>query len=77
MNKQIKKIIGWGIFIGIIIFIGCVVFKDSKSSYKDYDCSDFTTHKGAQDFFEAEGGPWEDRHNLDGDSDGVACESLP
>lgn len=43
----------------------------------DRDCGDFSTHAQAQRFFEAAGGPGSDPHRLDGDSDGVACESLP
>ncbi len=43
----------------------------------DYDCSDFSTQDEAQTFFESEGGPSDDPHNLDRDGDGVACESLP
>lgn len=43
----------------------------------DYDCSDFSSQEEAQDFFESEGGPDEDFHNLDRDGDGVACETLP
>lgn len=42
----------------------------------DYDCSDFDSQKEAQEFFEDEGGPYDDPHNLDRDGDGVACESL-
>lgn len=42
----------------------------------DYDCSDFYSQEEAQEFFEEEGGPWDDPHNLDRDGDGVACESL-
>jgi len=52
----------------------------TERSYRessDYDCTDFSTHSEAQDFFESEGGPDEDYHNLDRDGDGVACESLP
>lgn len=41
----------------------------------DYDCSDFSTQEEAQDFFEEAGSG--DPHNLDRDSDGVVCESLP
>ena len=81
MNKKIIKMIGYSLIIGIIVFIGYSIFKNSKSSYnakyRDYNCSDFTTQKEAQVFFESEGGPKEDYHNLDRDSDGVACESLP
>ena len=42
----------------------------------DRDCGDFETQAEAQAFFEAAGGPSEDRHRLDGDGDGVACTSL-
>lgn len=49
----------------------------SYSDYGDYDCSDFSTQEEAQGFFEDEGGPDDDYHNLDRDGDGVACESLP
>ena len=48
----------------------------SRSEYGDYDCSDFSTQEEAQEFFEDEGGPDEDYHNLDRDGDGIACESL-
>jgi micrococcal nuclease len=43
----------------------------------DRDCSDFSSQREAQAFFEAEGGPGRDPHRLDGDNDGLACESLP
>ena len=43
----------------------------------DRNCGDFPTWQDAQAFYEAAGGPSSDPHRLDGDSDGVACESLP
>jgi micrococcal nuclease len=43
----------------------------------DRDCSDFITQTGAQRFYEAAGGPGKDPHRIDGDGDGIACESLP
>ena len=43
----------------------------------DRDCGDFATHEEAQAFFIAAGGPGHDPHRLDGDHDGIACESLP
>jgi len=46
-------------------------------SYNVYNCSDFKTQVEAQAAFEACGGLSQDVHNLDGDNDGVACESLP
>ena len=42
----------------------------------DRDCGDFATWKEAQTFYEVAGGPARDPHELDGDGDGVACESL-
>jgi len=41
-----------------------------------YNCDDFLTHAQAQEVFEYCGGPSNDIHRLDGDDDGVACESL-
>ena len=43
----------------------------------DRNCSDFDTWQEAQDFFLNVGGPDSDPHGLDGNGDGVACESLP
>ncbi len=50
-----------------------------ETSVEDRDCSGFDTQPEAQRFFErhrsdSSGG---DPHNLDGDGDGQACESLP
>src|SRR4051794_8916762 len=43
----------------------------------DYNCSDFATQADAQNFFLSHGGPSSDPYGLDGDHDGVACESNP
>ena len=42
----------------------------------DRNCSDFDTWAEAQAFYEAAGGPETDRHRLDRDGNGIACESL-
>lgn len=42
----------------------------------DMDCGDFSTQAEAQEFFEENGGPSSDPHNLDRDGDGEVCESL-
>jgi len=42
-----------------------------------YNCVNFSTHNEAQAVFEACGGINDDVHHLDGDTDGIACESLP
>jgi competence protein ComEC len=41
----------------------------------DCDCKDFTSHAHAQWFYENYDPG--NRHRLDGDNDGIACESLP
>ena len=52
----------------------------NKSKYDplgpDRDCGDFSIWSEAQSFFKAAGGPTRDPHRLDGDNDGIACESL-
>jgi micrococcal nuclease len=42
----------------------------------DRDCGDFDRWDDAQAFYEAAGGPSKDPHQLDGEGDGIACESL-
>jgi hypothetical protein len=46
-------------------------------SSNTYNCGDFATHAEAQSAYEACGGPASDIHRLDGDRDGIACETLP
>lgn len=50
----------------------------SGGKYTDeYNCDDFATQPEAQKFFDNAGGVSKDTNNLDGDNDGLACESLP
>jgi len=50
----------------------------SGGKYTDeYNCDDFKTQIEAQKFFDKTGGVSEDTNRLDGDKDGIACESLP
>jgi len=44
------------------------------SAYNSYNCDDFATQEEAQDEYESTYG---DPNYLDGDDDGIACESLP
>ena len=48
--------------------------ENAECSYNAYDCKDFDTQAEAQAVMEYCGR--EDIHHLDGDKDGVACESL-
>jgi len=50
----------------------------SGGKYTDeYNCDDFKTQEAAQRFFVKAGGPNKDVNGLDGDNNGVACQSLP
>jgi hypothetical protein len=48
-----------------------------KATSIDHNCSDFESQEDAQLFFEANGGPDYDPHDLDRDGDGIACEWNP
>ena len=43
----------------------------------DYDCKDFSTQPEAQKFYDNAGGVTKDTNRLDGDKNGIACQSLP
>lgn len=76
----------WGWAIGVAI--GAVILWLVWSSIRDpgtggydpfgpdRDCSDFSSQRQAQNFYKAAGGPASDRHRLDADRDGIACEAL-
>jgi competence protein ComEC len=53
-----------------------LAFTAVPTSAADKDCSDFNTWRQAQNFYKKHGGPRYDPHRLDGDDDGIACESL-
>lgn len=48
-----------------------------STTFVDQDCGDFASQREAQAFYLSEGGPNDDPHRLDGNGDGIACESLP
>lgn len=57
---------------------GNVVTDASQGKATDeYNCEDFGTQPQAQNFFEKAGGVSEDTNRLDGNKDGIACQSLP
>lgn len=50
----------------------------SNAKYTDeYNCDDFKSQPEAQNFFDKAGGVSADTNRLDGDKNGVACQSLP
>lgn len=81
--ENVKKVVAFGSLAGLGLFASHDAFfkttepeyavERSYEEYEDYDCSDFSSHSEAQEFFESESG---DYHNLDADGDGVACENL-
>jgi endonuclease YncB( thermonuclease family) len=58
-----------------VVLLTLAMSSPRATSFSDRDCSDFSSQKQAQRFFEKKGPG--DPHRLDGDGDGVACESLP
>jgi Excalibur calcium-binding domain len=49
-----------------------------RKPVSEVNCSDFSTHAAAQQWFQQHGGsPTDDVAGLDADHDGLACESLP
>jgi len=76
-------------FIWILLVIGVIILcvwwlipsntstSNGSPVVGDRDCSDFSTQRDAQAFFESNGGPTNDFHGLDRDKDGVVCETLP
>lgn len=59
--------------VGALVLTAPLAF---AQEFEDRNCNDFETQEEAQQFFEQEGGPEEDPHQLDDDGDGVACEGL-
>ena len=53
-----------------------VEFLEDRTSGGDYNCSYFDSWETAQKVFVRDGVPKKDPYNLDGDKDGIACESL-
>ena len=49
---------------------------DAGGPVVDRNCADFSTWQEAQDFYEAQGGPQSDPHELDDNGDGIVCEDL-
>jgi hypothetical protein len=59
-----------------LALIAAAALAQPAAAFRDRDCSDFSTQRQAQHFFEKHN-PRRDPHNLDGDDDGIACEDNP
>jgi hypothetical protein len=71
------------LILSITFISGCMGFTDPQPIYDKYDCSsnvyncaDFNTYEKALEAFVYCGGMYDDVHHLDGDNDGIPCESL-
>lgn len=65
---------------GNVLFdkLGNITTDSTKGKKADeYNCADFSTQPEAQAFFIKVGGTKNDVNRLDGNKDGVACQSLP
>lgn len=56
---------------------GNVTTDGSGKATDEYNCDDFSTQSEAQTFFDNAGGVSGDVNGLDGNKDGLACQSLP
>ena len=63
--------------LALIVAVAAAAFSPAPATARDFDCGHFATQAAAQDYFIALGGPAQDPDRLDGDHDGIACESLP
>jgi hypothetical protein len=68
-RSQMRQIL---LAVGLIAAGICAIAAPPQAAALDYDCSDFANQTQAQGYLLAG-----DPYNLDGDNDGVACESLP
>lgn len=60
-----------------LIIVGLGILTPAAGAQVDRDCADFPDQAAAQQYFIQQGGPTSDPDRLDGDHDGVACDSLP
>lgn len=63
--------------LALIVAVAAAALSPAPAAARDFDCGHFATQAAAQDYFIALGGPAQDPDRLDGDHDGIACESLP
>ena len=64
-------------WVRLVLVVLLLLLLGACKPFRDKDCGDFLTWRAAKTFYVSEGGPNKDRHNLDADRDGIACESLP
>lgn len=65
-----------GLMVALMMFVVMFMAAPIAAAAGDKNCSDFSTWEEAQRFYEENGGPNSDPHDLDRDNDGLACETL-
>jgi endonuclease YncB( thermonuclease family) len=60
-----------------IFAAGSATATAAEAESSGINCSDFSSQRAAQLYFLRHGGPSRDPEGLDGEGDGIACESLP
>ena len=74
MNRSLRRRLTVSVLaLGLLIPMTAA---QPAAGFVDRDCSDFSTQRQAQRFFERHH-PRRDPHRLDADHDGIACEDLP
>ncbi|OYD08561.1 excalibur calcium-binding domain-containing protein [Paludifilum halophilum] len=68
-----KKIAG---IVSAFLLVFALAPVSAFASPADKNCSDFSAWEDAQRFYEENGGPAKDPHDLDRDNDGLACDTL-
>src|SRR3954466_6512778 len=63
--------------LALIVAVAAAAFSPAPAPARDFYCGHFAAQAAAQDYFIGLGGPAQDPDRLDGDHDGIACESLP
>lgn len=74
MNRPLRRrLIVLALALGLLVPLAAA---QPAAGFVDRDCSDFSSQREAQRFFENHH-PRRDPHRLDADHDGIACEDLP
>lgn len=85
MKKIIYSLLVVGVLISVTVYLSGyfgssntnerTLYSLPSCASSDCDCGDFSNHKYAQWFHDNY--DRQDKHRLDGNKDGVVCESLP
>lgn len=72
-----RRLVQVAVVLFVVLACGATSASASHEGASDRDCSDFSDQASAQGYYMAHGGPSQDPDRLDGEGDGVVCESNP